>query len=66
MSKTITNEQLDELDKLSNELNNDFNDLDKTNKILKDMLGVLGEKPMFESLEDFDKFMQSDEPLVFN
>lgn len=65
MSKTITNEQLDELDKLSNELNNDFNDLNKTNEILINMHKVLGIEPMFTSLDDFDNFMQSDKPLVF-
>lgn len=66
MSKTITTEQINTLNSMTDELvKNDLTDLDETNKILKDMLAVLGEKPMFESLEDFDKFMSSDKPLVF-
>ena len=65
MSKTINDEQLKELGDYADQLKENFDDLDKTNDILKGIHNVLGEKPMFESLEDFDRFMQSDEPLVF-
>ena len=66
MSKNLTIEDLDKLNDMADELKDTFNDQKKTNEIIKEMLNVMGEKPMFESLDEFDKFMKSDEPLIFS
>ena len=66
MSKYLTTNELEALNSKADELKDNFDDMDKTNAILKEMLSILGEKPMFETTEDFIKFMESDEPLVIS
>lgn len=65
MNKTFTINQLETLSAMTNELRDNFDDMDKSNKILNDMLHVLGEQPMFKTHEEFLEFMDSDKPLVF-
>lgn len=42
MSKTISNEQINTLSNMTNQLKDNFDDLDKSNDILNDMFNVLG------------------------
>lgn len=65
MSNYITNEQLKVLTEKTDELiKNNFSDMDTMNNTVIEMCDVLGIEPLFRTYEDFDKFMQSDEPLV--
>ena len=64
MSKLLSTQQLVTLNNMADDLKDNFDDPNKSNEILNDMLGVLGEKPMFESTEDFINFIKSGEPLV--
>ena len=64
MGKYLTTEQLISLNSMTDDLKDNFDDPVKANSILRNMLEVMGEKPMFETTEDFIRFMESDEPLV--
>ena len=60
----LSNKQLEDLASQADNLKENFDDADKANQILNNMLVTMGEKPMFTSMNDFIRFMESDEPLV--
>lgn len=59
----ISNEQINKLSGMADELEKNFDDMDKSLEITCDMCRVLGIEPI--TFELFEEMMNSDEPLVF-